>query len=101
MSQHLFQGVEGLTLPLFHKRILLTPGFISENEEISAPPPFDLEYINFIKIGQPKLSERVKEAGCLLDLQRVRIGLRQTGEASTIFSICSSVKEFLNPLLSG
>jgi hypothetical protein len=64
-------GVEflALTLPIFHESSLLTPGFFSASEEISAPPPDGssiddcrLEYTYFMKIGQPKLSEGKSEA---------------------------------------
>jgi hypothetical protein len=43
----------------------------SPNEEISPPPPCGLmnEYIYFVKIGQPKLSERVTQVGSLFHLQ--------------------------------
>ena len=52
-------GVECLflTLPTFHGSFFLTPGFFPKNKEISAPLPCGLEYIYFMKIGQPKLSE--------------------------------------------
>ena len=32
-------GVKSLSLTIFHKSFLLTPGIFPENEEISTPPP--------------------------------------------------------------
>jgi len=46
------------TLSIFHENLLLPSAFFPENEEISAPPPCAPEYIYFMKIGQPTLSER-------------------------------------------
>jgi hypothetical protein len=39
------------------------PASSLSNEEISAPPPCGLEYTYFMKIGQPKLSERKRQKG--------------------------------------
>jgi hypothetical protein len=65
-----------LALSIFYESLLLTPGFFPENEEISAPPPCDcqLEYIYFMKIGQPKVSERKNEkSGLVVTSQILRI----------------------------
>jgi hypothetical protein len=48
-------------LPIFHESFLLTPGFFPlKTKKYLRRHPADcrLEYIYFMKIGQPKLSER-------------------------------------------
>jgi len=53
-------------LPVFHEHFLQTPGFSSlKTKKYLRRDAVDsrLEYIYFMKIGQPKPSERVKEEG--------------------------------------
>ncbi len=49
-----------LTLPIFYESLLLTSGFFPETKKDLHRHPVDswLEYTNFMKIGQPKLSDR-------------------------------------------
>ena len=76
-------GVESLSLILllFHKSFLLTPGvFPMKTKKYLHRHPVDswLEYTYFMKIGQPKPSERVKEEGWSQHLQLWRIPLRKS-----------------------
>jgi len=66
---------------LYFTHITFSPqAFFLENEEISTPPPCGLEYIYFMKIGQPKLSEReTQEVGCLLQLSLGEVNLGVEG----------------------
>jgi hypothetical protein len=59
-----------LILPISHEHFLLIPGFFSlETKKCLHRHPVMGVYIDFMKIGQPKLSERIKEVGCLVRLQ--------------------------------
>ena len=51
-----------LILPIFYKGFC-PQAFFPKNKEISAPPPCELEYIYFMKIGQPNLAERKSQRG--------------------------------------
>ena len=48
-----------LVLPIFHESFLLPPGFLLKTKKYLHRHPVDcqLEYIYFMKIGQPKLSK--------------------------------------------
>jgi hypothetical protein len=62
-GKRLWSRIFILDLAYISRNIPSPPGFFPESEEISAPPPFELEYIYFMKIGQPKLSERKGQRG--------------------------------------
>ena len=57
-----------LILPIFYEGFLLTPGFLLKTKKYLHRHPVDarLEYIYFMKIGQPNLSERTSQTSGLL-----------------------------------